>query len=34
MDAAKMAANYISNKFHEIQLYSEVSVSFHMQLML
>ena len=28
MDAANMAANYIGKKFREIQLFSEVSVSF------
>ena len=31
VDAAKMAANYIVEKLREIQLFSEVSVSHHMQ---
>lgn len=31
MAAAKMAANYIAEKFREIQLFSEVSVRYYMK---
>jgi len=31
MAAAKMAANYITEKFREIQLFSEVSVRYNMK---